>query len=269
MPSSALPQLKDWLLIRHSSSRKHGDFSSVESQIEMPFESGSTSSSSSGFSEWTRPGDRWVVVGQLPKRSWAAVYSNQENEDLFEHFCKRRRLEVLWIKSQPDGFSIKIVKEKRETLNWGSVNDGVVTAKCSDDKLLVLLNGCKGRDDVLKVVCSNFEVPRKMPDVIEQDGEFQLIGTSGRPVKTGMKNLVLFNGSGLAEGENDASELLSDAIDSCDIDKLKQAIEMGADAEDVALTVHAHPTLNESIGLAAEIFEGSITDMQNKKAKKK
>jgi dihydrolipoamide dehydrogenase len=47
------------------------------------------------------------------------------------------------------------------------------------------------------------------------------------------------------------------------------AIEMGADAEDVALTIHAHPTLNESIGLAAEIFEGSITDMPNPKEKKK
>lgn len=47
------------------------------------------------------------------------------------------------------------------------------------------------------------------------------------------------------------------------------AIEMGADAEDVALTIHAHPTLNESIGLASEIYEGSITDMPNPKAKKK
>ncbi|MFA3792955.1 dihydrolipoyl dehydrogenase [Aliiglaciecola sp. SL4] len=47
------------------------------------------------------------------------------------------------------------------------------------------------------------------------------------------------------------------------------AIEMGADAEDVALTIHAHPTLNESIGLASEIFEGSITDLPNPKATKK
>ena len=47
------------------------------------------------------------------------------------------------------------------------------------------------------------------------------------------------------------------------------AIEMGADAEDVALTIHAHPTLNESIGLASEIFEGSITDLPNPKAKKR
>lgn len=47
------------------------------------------------------------------------------------------------------------------------------------------------------------------------------------------------------------------------------AVEMGADAEDIALTIHAHPTLNESIGLAAEVFEGSITDLPNPKAKKK
>ncbi|OSM98477.1 dihydrolipoyl dehydrogenase [Lonsdalea populi] len=47
------------------------------------------------------------------------------------------------------------------------------------------------------------------------------------------------------------------------------AIEMGCDAEDIALTIHAHPTLHESIGLAAEVYEGSITDLPNPKAKKK
>ena len=46
------------------------------------------------------------------------------------------------------------------------------------------------------------------------------------------------------------------------------AIEMGCDAEDIALTIHAHPTLHESVGLAAEVFEGSITDLPNAKAKK-
>ncbi len=47
------------------------------------------------------------------------------------------------------------------------------------------------------------------------------------------------------------------------------AIEMGADAEDIALTIHAHPTLHESVGLAAEVYEGSITDLPNAKAKKR
>ena len=39
------------------------------------------------------------------------------------------------------------------------------------------------------------------------------------------------------------------------------AIEMGADAQDVGLTIHPHPTLSESIGMAAEAFEGTITDL--------
>lgn len=39
------------------------------------------------------------------------------------------------------------------------------------------------------------------------------------------------------------------------------AIEMGADAEDLSLTIHPHPTLSETIGFAAEIYEGTITDL--------
>ncbi|MBV8311439.1 MAG: dihydrolipoyl dehydrogenase, partial [Planctomycetaceae bacterium] len=39
------------------------------------------------------------------------------------------------------------------------------------------------------------------------------------------------------------------------------AIEMGADAQDLGLTVHPHPTLSETIGMAAEAFEGTITDL--------
>jgi dihydrolipoamide dehydrogenase len=46
------------------------------------------------------------------------------------------------------------------------------------------------------------------------------------------------------------------------------AVEMGADVEDVGLTVHAHPTLSETVGLAAELADGSITDLPNPKAKK-
>ncbi|MFL6579276.1 MAG: dihydrolipoyl dehydrogenase [Burkholderiales bacterium] len=39
------------------------------------------------------------------------------------------------------------------------------------------------------------------------------------------------------------------------------ALEMGADAADIALTIHAHPTLSETVMFAAEIAEGSITDL--------
>ena len=39
------------------------------------------------------------------------------------------------------------------------------------------------------------------------------------------------------------------------------AIEMGADAADIGLTIHPHPTLSETLGMAAEAFEGTITDL--------
>jgi dihydrolipoamide dehydrogenase len=39
------------------------------------------------------------------------------------------------------------------------------------------------------------------------------------------------------------------------------AIEMGADAEDIGKTIHPHPTLGESVGMAAELFLGVCTDL--------
>ena len=36
---------------------------------------------------------------------------------------------------------------------------------------------------------------------------------------------------------------------------------MGSDAEDIALTVHPHPTLGETVGAAAEVLEGTMTDL--------
>jgi dihydrolipoamide dehydrogenase len=39
------------------------------------------------------------------------------------------------------------------------------------------------------------------------------------------------------------------------------ALELGAEAEDIALTIHAHPTLSETIGLAADVAAGTITDL--------
>ncbi|QEN08495.1 dihydrolipoyl dehydrogenase [Oceanispirochaeta crateris] len=51
---------------------------------------------------------------------------------------------------------------------------------------------------------------------------------------------------------NNAGELLAEA---------NLAIEMGSDLEDVSLTIHAHPTLSETFALAAEMAEGTITDL--------
>jgi hypothetical protein len=45
------------------------------------------------------------------------------------------------------------------------------------------------------------------------------------------------------------------------IGEIALAIEMGADAVDIGKTIHPHPTLGESIGMAAEVAHGSCTDL--------
>ncbi len=51
------------------------------------------------------------------------------------------------------------------------------------------------------------------------------------------------------------------------ISEIALAIEMGAEAADIGLTVHPHPTLSESVGMAAEVYEGTITDLYIPKKK--
>ncbi len=55
-----------------------------------------------------------------------------------------------------------------------------------------------------------------------------------------------------------AGELIAEAV---------LALEMGADMEDIGLTIHPHPTLSETLGFAAEMAEGTITDLLAPKKK--
>ncbi|MDR7133386.1 dihydrolipoamide dehydrogenase [Lysobacter niastensis] len=51
------------------------------------------------------------------------------------------------------------------------------------------------------------------------------------------------------------------------ITEIALAIEMGAEAADIGHTIHPHPTLSESVGMAAEVYEGTITDLYIPKKK--
>jgi len=56
-----------------------------------------------------------------------------------------------------------------------------------------------------------------------------------------------------------AGELIAEAV---------LALEMGADIEDIALTIHPHPTLSETFNFAAEVAEGTVTDIYVPRKKK-
>ncbi len=51
------------------------------------------------------------------------------------------------------------------------------------------------------------------------------------------------------------------------IAELGLAIEMGCEAADIGHTIHPHPTLSETVAMAAEVFDGSITDLYIPKKK--
>jgi dihydrolipoamide dehydrogenase len=72
----------------------------------------------------------------------------------------------------------------------------------------------------------------------------------------GLTKLIMDKETGRVIGAGlvgiNAGELLAEAV---------LAIEMGATAEDIGLTIHAHPTLSETICFAAEMAEGTITDL--------
>jgi len=51
------------------------------------------------------------------------------------------------------------------------------------------------------------------------------------------------------------------------ISELALAVEMGADATDIGKTIHPHPTTSESVGMAAELFEGVCTDLPPQRKK--
>ncbi len=80
---------------------------------------------------------------------------------------------------------------------------------------------------------------------------------SGRAIANGRDEGVtklLFDDSSEAHGHGKI--LVGDMIG-----EIALAIEMGADAVDIGKTIHPHPTLGESIGMAAEIAHGSCTDV--------
>jgi dihydrolipoamide dehydrogenase len=72
----------------------------------------------------------------------------------------------------------------------------------------------------------------------------------------GLTKLLFEEGSGRLLGAGIVGPGAGDLIAEVGL-----AIEMGADAEDIGLTIHPHPTLSETIAFSAEAFEGTITDL--------
>jgi len=88
------------------------------------------------------------------------------------------------------------------------------------------------------------------------------------------KNLSIGRSEGISKGLFDAESGKILGMGICGnnagdlISEASLAIEMGCDMSDIALTIHAHPTLSETTAFAAEMAEGTITDLMPPRKKK-
>ena len=123
---------------------------------------------------------------------------------------------------------------------------------------------------------------RVIPGVAYTDPEVAWVGlTEDEAKKQGMKIGVgkfpwAASGRAIANGRDEGfTKLIFDESENGGhrivgggmIGEIVLAIEMGADAVDIGKTIHPHPTLGESIGMAAEVYEGSCTDLPPSKKK--
>lgn len=76
----------------------------------------------------------------------------------------------------------------------------------------------------------------------------------GRP--EGFTKLIFDKATNRIIGAGIVGPHAGDLISECAL-----AIEMGAEAADIGLTIHPHPTLSESVAFAAEVYEGTVTDL--------
>ena len=122
---------------------------------------------------------------------------------------------------------------------------------------------------------------RKIPSVAYTDPEIAWVGMTETQAKTdgieygkgvfpwaaSGRSLSLGRDEGITKiiFEKESKKIIGAAIVGPNagdlIAECTLAIEMGCDAEDIGLTIHPHPTLSETIGMAAEVFEGTITDL--------
>ena len=111
------------------------------------------------------------------------------------------------------------------------------------------------------------ETEAKEKEIVYEKSEFPW-AASGKAIILGAnqgKTKILYDGEskkiiGAGIVGPNAGDLICEAV---------LAIEMGADAEDVGLTVHPHPTLGETFAASAEVFMGTITDLYIPKTKGK
>jgi hypothetical protein len=221
------------VLVRHVEDWKRGDISHIRPLLTAPFPTTSSASSDdSGDNEILGyPRGRCMVAARFAKQSWTALFSNAASaEELFKANASHPRLEVAWLGGQPGaGWFFKLRCAGKPVVEFAQAADAGSPSTCELVGLEpnLLKSGESGEQAVARL-CQRFEISRPMPAIRISDDGCQIISAAGRPVKSGLRGYVFWDGPAISAGDSEAGVALADAIRGCDAAGIRKAVEQGA-----------------------------------------
>lgn len=222
------------VLVRHVVKAKWNDVGRISFLLTAPFDRSSSASCDGGGSESitvsSAPSGRWMFAARFAGVPWITLSSNAATgEQLFEANADSRRLEVAWIGCQPDdgGWFFRVHRGGKQVVEFSQGMDAgtPTTLECTD---VDLRKGGDTGEQVFGRLCEHYGITIPMPQIREVDGAFQIIGKRGKPVKTGLRGYHIERGPEIAAGENTAATAMADAIDRCDAEGIRKAVQQGA-----------------------------------------
>ena len=222
------------MLVRHMVAAKRKDITHIESLVKAPFPGDSTTSCDGGSKDVSISGyasGRCLIAARFAKQSWAALFSNAASaEELFKANATGRRLEVAWVGFRTQtGWFFRLNRGGKQVVDFAQPLEAERPSLCklSGVDSGVLKPGESGEQAVVRL-CKHFEITRPLPEVRILANRYEVVDATGRPMKSGLRGYVRIDGPELAEGENEASDALAEAIESCDADGIREAVAQGA-----------------------------------------
>jgi len=226
------------VLVRHVVEQKRNEIERISSLLRAPFADSASSSCEGGSQDieiYGLPTGRWMIAARFAKQNWLALFSNAATgEEMFDANAASRRLEVAWFGCDPDdgGWFVRLKRGGKSILDFAqsAMGDSQVTFK-SADLAADWIDQFSSPADAFRQLCEHYELSVPNRTITTAGQKFQVIGQRGKPVKTGLRGYVHISGPKIAAGESPASADLDKAIEECDLDKIRQAVEAGASLE--------------------------------------
>ncbi len=226
------------VLLRHVMPSRRDDIGRLQSLIHVPFGTSSSSSASGGRQDtqiFGRPSGRWMIVAHFADQDWGALFTNSgAAAELFKGNAENPRMEVAWVGYREDegGWFFRLRSKGKIIIDFSQPDGDEAEPKFKgvglpDD----FLAGSSTGAESFQRLCEHFGIAVQQRTIEVVQHKFQIMGLRGKPVTTGLKGYLLYHGPSIAEKENPAADRLAKAIDRCDADGIRKAIQAGATLE--------------------------------------